>query len=139
MSERQRVCRLLSTRFPSCATDNSGEVWPEEGEIVCRLLRGQELIKNRHYIEEEENYAVSWYWAVMAAVGEEAKAAAIARRDLLSGKFGRPCFRRQWDGPVMRLIGREVLKPRNCGGGYTWMVFTERAAAVFEQEGGAHE
>lgn len=148
LKERQRVCGLLSTRFPSCARDDSGRVWHEEGEIVCRLLRGQRLVTNRQWEGDGDRVAVSWYWgeepirrgadilqaAVMAAEGTEARERAIYRRDLVCWKFGRPWYRDQWDGPVMRLMGREVLKPRTCGGGFTEMVFTERAAEVFGPE-----
>lgn len=145
LSERARVAGMLAGAFPSCAEEISGVVWCEEVEIVCRLLRGQGLVVGRHYIEPVATYGVAWYWdvepvrrgvaelqaAVERADSPEEKEAAIARRDRLGWEFGRRWYREQWEGSVVRLIGREVLKPVMVGGGYTRMVFTQRAEAVF--------
>jgi hypothetical protein len=105
----QRIVQHLG-KFPSCAIDRSGDVWPEEAECVAEMQRGTELIAERAYLEATDDYGVSFYWCEP------------------DGKLEYPRCR---DGVVMRLMGREVVKPVTCGGGRTWICFTDRAAKKF--------
>lgn len=104
-----RLVQLLR-KFPSCAIDMSGEVWPEEVECVAEMQRGTELIAERAYQEATNDHGVSFYWCEP------------------DGKLEYPRCR---DSVVMRLMGREVVKPVTCGGGRTWIRFTERASKKF--------
>ena len=98
-------------RFPSPACDSSGTLWREEVKVIEQMLRGEHLICERHYIAEGDCYAVSWYWCVEPKVEK--------------------WYPNQPDGPVMRLMGRQIIRPMSCGGGYTTMEFTERARKAF--------
>lgn len=97
-------------RFPSCACDRSGEIWPEEAEVVESLLRGNRIVEQRHYVEPIDDYAVSFCWVEP------------------DGRMEYPTCR---DSVVFRLLGREVLKPITCSGGYTTLEFTRAAEAAF--------
>jgi len=100
----------LLANFPSCSIDLTGEVWSEEVECIEELLKGTELIAERAYQEATDDYGVSFYWC----------------------RNTPPRYPRCRDSVVMRLMGREVVKPIQCGGGRTWIVFTTRAAEVFK-------
>lgn len=104
------LIKQLLDNFPSCATDMSGEVWTEEAECIAEMQRGTELLVERAYQESTDDYGVSFYWCEPG------------------GKLEYPRCR---DSVVMRLMGREVLKPISCGGGMTWMRFTQRAVEIF--------
>lgn len=108
--DKQRLVRLLES-FPSPCTDMSGGVWDEEAECIAEMLKGTELIAERAYQEATDDYGVSFYWCEP------------------DGKLEYPRCR---DSVVMRLMGREVVKPVRCGGGRTWIVFTTSAAKVFQ-------
>ena len=114
--KRHRLTRLILRRFPSPVRDISGEVWSGELAIVMRLLLGQSLVCDREHIDGRRDgghYAVSWYWAF------EPK--------------GRPerWYPASYDAPVMRLLGRQIIRPVGCFGGYTEMHLTDRARRVF--------
>ena len=102
----------LVRRFPSPACDSSGKLWMEEASVIKRMMLGQKLVCDRHYISDGDCYAVSWYWSVEPK-GEH-----------------RRWYPNQYDAPVMRLIGRQIIRPVTCGGGYTQMEFTKRAGRV---------
>ena len=90
--------------LPSCACDQSGAVQWEEVDIIRRIHAGEELIVNRHCIGLGSSYAISWEW---------------------THNEDHPT-----DTAIMRLIGREAIKPQTCAGGFTTMILTERATEL---------
>ena len=76
---------------------------PREKNILRLLAAGRTLVGCRHYIEERDTYAVSWYWDI---------------------DDGPPWSEDEWDGPVMMLLGRQAIRPVTCAGGRTTMVMT---------------
>lgn len=76
-------------------------LWDEEVLILERIERGVDLVMQRHYIEAIDNYAVSWYWQ---------------DKD----------YPAQCDTPVIRLLGRQVIRPTQVAGGYAKMELTEQ-------------
>lgn len=106
------LIQAMTRRFPSPARDDSGRVWPEEVTVLLRLALGQKLAQSRDYLPENRGrhtIAVSWYWVV------EPK----HRPDRW--------YPHQPDGPVMRLFGRQILRPVTCHGGATHLEMTARA------------
>ena len=102
---KQTLSKTLKTKFPSCASDSSGAVWPEETETVKKLLEGEIITQMRHYIPEIDNYGISYHWET------------------------NECVR---DGVVSRLIGREVIKPITCFGGRTTLEFTSNGHKILK-------
>lgn len=104
----------LERHFPSPVIDSSdGSMWREEIEILRVLFDAgattsdyekSPLIETRLYDQYSGNYGVSWYWA----------------KDDCT-------FPAQWDGPVIRLWARLMIRPVRCAGGYTWLVLTDDA------------
>jgi len=90
---------LIETHFPSPVMDNSWPLWSEETELIRRLIDGDELLAGR--VSVGQGYAVRFYWG--ADCGD------------------------QYDMPVMRLLGRQVVRPVSCFGGFTRIEITERA------------
>ena len=104
-------------RFPSPVCDSSGEVWPDEVTIIYRLIHGQKLVCSRDHIPAKRRggyYAQSWYWVA------EPK-----------GRMDR-WYPSQYDVPVMRLLGRQIIRPVSCIGGYTTKELTARAQRAFQ-------
>lgn len=113
-----RMQRLVR-RFPLATGDASGDVWDEEVTIVKRLLLGQKLVCSRSYLESESNYAVSWYWSVEPVPEHRRAQLSVKAWNRGCDAWSRRWYPRQWDAPVMRLMGREILRPMTCAGGYT--------------------
>lgn len=107
----------LADKFPSPVIDQSdGSMWREEADILRKLIEAElageksPLVEDRGYFGETETYAVSWYWT-----NEGMK------------------FPRQWDGPVVRLWSRLMIRPVRCAGGYTWIILGDAARAELKQ------
>lgn len=108
--------RELAQKFINPYCDASDPAFSEdEFEIIDRMRSGEELSQDRHYLENIDSYVVGWVWMTF------------------------PKYPRQWDGPVEHLITRGVIRSSQCGGGYTWMIFTERAREVFKLDPSEHE
>jgi hypothetical protein len=132
---RKNASRLsmqaLVLRFPSCAKDMSGKVWPEEIMIIRRMQLGQRLVLDRQYVEDRDSYAISWHWDVEPVRNDLRAKLSIKAWNRCCGVWMARWYPEQWDGPVTRLIGREIIKPTTCGGGYSTMEFTRRADRAF--------
>lgn len=102
---------------PSPVTDMSdGSMWRDEVDILrvlwdCREA-GKEspLAESRAYAPDVDTYCVSWYWTNTEQ------------------------YHRQWDGPVIRLWSRGLIRPVRCAGGYTWVVLTDRAVELIRSK-----
>lgn len=90
-------------------------MWREETDILRMLmeaeLRGDlsPLIEDRDYMPQRETYGVTWYWNDRGVK-----------------------YPPQWDGPVVRLWSRLMIRPVRCAGGYTWIVLTDAARAAMK-------
>jgi hypothetical protein len=102
---QDRLVRLLE-KFPTCACDMSGDVWPSESELIAALQRGTTVFAE----PTESGGAVRFYWVEPGGKLNYPTCSAVV---------------------VMRLMGREVLKPVTSAGGRTWIKFTDRAFKKF--------
>ena len=93
---------LIEKEIPSPVSDNSGAVSCDESDLIRRLMIGDELIVGR--VSLAQGYGVRFYW------GSD--------------------YCPQYDVSVMRLLGRQLIRPVSCFGGFTHMEFTERAKEV---------
>lgn len=104
----------LEGKFPSPVCDSSdGSFWWEEVQILRAVFAGDKrdspLVENRGYMPDLDTYGVCFYWTNQGM-----------------------SFPRQWDGPVVRLWSRLMLRPVRCAGGYTWIVLSDDARKLIE-------
>jgi hypothetical protein len=98
--------------FPSPHYDcTDPRVWAEECTIIQRLAAGEKLTLYRHRIclsQERDEYqmAIAFDWPTKE----------------------RPYATPESDHVIIRLLGRMVLRPTSCAGGYTVLQFTPAAA-----------
>lgn len=109
----------LARSFSSPFYDSSDpQLWREEATIIKRLLLGQPLYISRHYVADEDTYGVTWYWSLEPM-----------KRDWCHHDRWYP---RQWDGPVMHLMSRGIIRPVWCAGGAGHMTLHHHALAIFK-------
>ena len=104
----------LFDKFPNPFCDCSNPRMGREEVDVLRVLyesgataidpRNSPLVTTRNYIDLRNTYAVSWAWQNH---GME--------------------YPSQWDGPVVSLWSRLMIRPVQCAGGLTWMILTDDA------------
>lgn len=95
------------------------QLWREEIETVRRMAAGDRLVSSRFYYQEEDCYAMYWYWEVYPGFDREKKG--------------------ERDSPAMLLMSRGVIRRVRCAGGADHMIFTPAAehAISVAQNGGA--
>lgn len=107
---KKKLARILGRKpflnpyYDSSESDPT--LWTEEVEIVQRIMAGERLVSERFCLEERKGYGVLWYWETHPHY---------------------PAAETEYDGPVMRLMSRGVIRQVQCAGGADRMILTEAA------------